>query len=196
MAASDSRSRPSRRFAGTSRLSLETPLMMVMAIWAVYVVTVLVPFLGLQRWGIVPRDINGLPGILFAPLLHANLFHTAANTIPLFVLMLLLVLQAGRKWPQPFAFIWLGTGLGTWVIGRGGAVHLGASGVVYGLLTYLIASGIYQRNWRSMLIAAFVFLTFGSMLWRIFPPTWFISWESHLCGAVVGVLVASMARHR
>ncbi len=196
MAAANTRSRSASRWPGLSHLSIEAPLLMVMVIWLVYAASVLLPFLGLQRYGIAPRSFSGLAGILFAPLLHANLFHTAANTIPLFVMMLLLILQAGRRWLQPFVLIWLGTGLGTWVIGRGGAVHVGASGIVYGLLTYLIASGIYQRHWRSMLIAAFVFVTYGGLLWRIFPYYWFVSWESHLCGAVVGVLVASMARNR
>lgn len=175
---------------------MDAPLGMVVAIWVVYGISVLLPFLRLQRLGISARSIDGLLGILFAPLIHASLVHTAANTVPLFILMLLLVIQAGRHWPQPFTLIWLGTGIGTWVIGRAGAVHVGASGVVYGLLTYLIASGLYQRNWRSMLIAGFVFLTYGSLLWRIFPHYWYVSWESHLCGAVVGVMIASMARHR
>lgn len=182
--------------AGRLQTAVQAPMLMVVAIWAVYAITVLLPFLHLRSYGIRPRSLEGLAGILFAPLLHANLFHTAANTVPIFVLMLLLVLQAGRHWPQPFALIWLGAGAGTWVIGRANAVHVGASGLLYGLLTYLIASGIYHRHWRSMLIAAFVFLAYGSLLWRIFPGHWFVSWESHLSGAVVGVLVASMGRRR
>ncbi len=185
-----------KRAASGIQAAYEAPLLFVIALWICFAATVLLPFLNLRGWGIVPRTLGGLVGILFAPLLHANLYHIAANTVPMFVLMLLLVLQAGRKWVQPFALIWMGTGFGTWVIGRGGSVHLGASGVLYGLLTYLIASGIYHRHWRSMLIAGFVFLTYGGLLWRIFPYSWFVSWESHLCGAVVGVLVASMGRQR
>ncbi|MCU0228481.1 MAG: rhomboid family intramembrane serine protease [Bryobacterales bacterium] len=188
---------PTHKRSGSSlQASVQAPLLLAIALWVCFTATILLPFLNLRGLGIAPRSVGGLVGILFAPLLHANLYHLAANTVPLFVLMLLLVLQAGRNWVQPFVLIWLGTGIGTWVIGRGGAVHLGASGIVYGLLTYLIAAGIYHRHWRSMLIAGFVFLTYGGLLWRIFPSTWFVSWESHLCGAVVGVLVASLGRQR
>jgi membrane associated rhomboid family serine protease len=179
-----------------SRIALEAPLTLVIIIWAVFGLSVLFPSLQLNRYGISARDFSGLVGVLFAPLLHANLFHIAMNTVPLFVLMILLILQAGKRWALRLVSLWLLTGIATWFIGRSGSVHVGASGVLYALLTYLMAAGIFQRDWRSMLISAFVFLGYGSLLWRVFPTYWYISWESHLSGAVIGVLVASMTRKR
>lgn len=171
-------------------------MLFVGLLWLVFAARALFPALSWHSYGIVPRSLIGIPGIVLAPILHANLYHVAANTVPIFVLMLLLQLQAGRKWPQPLMMVWLLSGAGTWVIGRGDAVHLGASGVIYGLLTYLISAGIYHRDWKSMLIAGLVFLGYGSLLWKIFPMYWFISWESHLCGAIAGVFVASLTRPR
>ena len=178
-------------------LDTTTPaLTMVCVIWAIFALELLFPFLGLRRLGIHPRSIFGLVGILFAPLLHAGLFHIAANTVPLFVMLVLLQIQNARRSMQTLAQIWLLSGLGTWLIGRGGSVHIGASGLIYGLLSYLIAAGFYERNWRSIAIGAVVLFSYGGLLWRIVPSYWFVSWEAHLCGAVSGVLVASWLRRK
>lgn len=180
--------------ASTSRrspVSAELPLAFICLIWAVFAVDTLLPFLGLKNMGILPRTISGLAGVVFAPLLHAGLFHIAANTVPLFVMLFLLNLQSAWRWAEVLGQIWLLSGFGTWVIGRGGVHHIGASGLVYGLLTYLIAAGFYQRDWKSILIGAVVLFSYGGLLLRILPTYWFISWEGHLCGVVAGVLVAS-----
>jgi membrane associated rhomboid family serine protease len=174
-----------------SAVSAEIPLAFICLIWAVFAVDTLLPFLGLRNLGILPRTIGGLAGVLFAPLLHAGLFHIAANTVPLFVMLFLLNLQSAWRWAEVLGQIWLLSGFGTWVIGRGGVHHIGASGLVYGLLTYLIAAGFYQRDWKSILIGAVVLFSYGGLLLRILPTYWFISWEGHLCGVVAGVLVAS-----
>ena len=173
-------------------MSASIPLTFVCVIWVVYFVTLLLPQLGLQHLGIVPRTVAGLRGIVFAPLLHVNVFHLAANTVPCFVLLFLLNLQSGRRWMEVLGAVWLGAGLGTWIIGRGGYQHIGASGVIYGLITYLIAAGFYHRDWKSILIGAAVLFSYGTVLWKILPTYWFISWEGHLCGAVTGVVVASL----
>ena len=171
-------------------------LTLVCLIWAFFAVDSLFPFLGLHRLGIHPRSAFGLVGILFAPLLHAGLFHIAANTVPLFVMLVLLQIQNARRSLETLAQIWVLSGLGTWLIGRSGSVHIGASGLIYGLLSYLIAVGFYQRDWRSIAIGVVVLFSYGGLLWRIVPAYWFISWEGHLCGAISGVLVASWLRRK
>ncbi|MDZ7637101.1 MAG: rhomboid family intramembrane serine protease [Bryobacterales bacterium] len=169
---------------------------LVCVIWAVFAVDALFPVLGLHRYGIHPRTLFGLAGILFAPLLHAGLYHVAVNTVPLFVMLVLLHVQSAKRAGGALVQIWLLTGLGSWLIGRSGFIHIGASGLVYGLLTYLIAAGFYQRDWKSILIGGVVLFSYGGLLWRILPTYWFISWEAHLCGAVAGVLVASWTRRK
>lgn len=183
--------------AKSRALDATTPaLTLVCLIWAIFAVDALLPFLGLHRLGIHPRSAFGLVGILFAPLLHASLVHIAANTVPLFVMLVLLQIQNARKSRETLAQIWLLSGAGTWLIGRGGSVHIGASSLVYGLLSYLIAAGFYQRDWRSILIGVVVLFSYGGLLWRIVPAYWFISWEGHLCGAASGILVASWLRRK
>lgn len=169
---------------------------LVCLIWATFAVEMLFPGLGLRRLGIYPRSTFGLVGILFAPLLHADLFHIAANTVPLFFMLVLLQIQNARRSLATLAQIWLLTGLGAWLIGRSGSVHIGASGLVYGLISYLIAAGFYKRDWRSIAIGALVLFSYGGLLWRIVPTYWFISWEGHLCGAISGVVVASWSRRK
>jgi len=144
----------------------------------------------LQSLGITPRTVHGLIGILFSPLLHANLGHLLANALPLFVLLTLLFIDRHYKPAATLALIWLLSGFGTWLIGRGGAVHLGASSIIYGLVTYLIASGLLQRTWQSVFVAIVVFVLYGGVMYGILPRHGPISWEGHLCGACAGVWVA------
>ena len=179
--------------AASTKYSARIPLAFVCVIWIFYVVALLVPQLGLQHLGIFPRSIPGLRGVIFAPMLHVGIYHLAANTVPLFVMLFLLVLQSGRRWSTILATLWIGTGLGTWIIGRSGYQHIGASGLLYGLITFLIFAGFYQRDIKSILIGLLVLLSYGTLLWKILPTYWFISWESHLTGAVVGLLVASLS---
>jgi membrane associated rhomboid family serine protease len=141
-------------------------------------------------FAIVPRTAHGLLGIGFAPLLHAYWGHVLANALPLFVLLILLLADR-RYYPYRTLFIiWVASGAGTWLIGRGQSAHLGASGVIFGLAAYLIAAGVWMKNWRAALVAIIVLLLFGSMFYGVLPQTGRISWEGHLCGALAGVWAA------
>ena len=152
--------------------------------------------LNLSQLGIVPRTEAGLPGILFGPLLHANLHHLLANALPLFVLLLLLLSNRAYHPYGTLAFIWLASGLGTWLIGRGNAVHIGASSVIFGLAAFLIVAAFLMRSWRSAFVAIFVFLFYGGIFYGVLPRNGPISWEGHLCGAVAGVIAAIVQRKR
>ena len=159
--------------------------------WLVGVVclTSLVGFLvpAVQLLGIRPRTWVGLWGVGFGPLLHGNLQHLLANMLPLYLLLVLLFWDKHYHPDRTLAVIWLVGGLGTWAIGRAGSVHLGASSVVFGLVTYLVAAGFLMRSWRSAFMALLVFVFYGGVLYGVLPQRGPVSWEGHLCGALAGL---------
>src|SRR5947207_12508332 len=152
--------------------------------------------LDLARFGILPRTEAGLPGIVFSPLLHANLHHLLANALPLFVLLMLLLSNRNYHPYGTLVFIWLASGLGTWLIGRGNAVHIGASSVIFGLAAFPIVAGFLMKSWRSAFVAIFVFLFYGGIFYGVLPRNGPISWEGHLCGALAGIFAAVVQRKK
>jgi membrane associated rhomboid family serine protease len=146
--------------------------------------------LHLEQFGIIPRTIRGLVGIFFSPLLHGNMHHLLANSVPLFVLLVILLSNPKYHPYQALAFIWAVSGLGTWLIGRGNAVHIGASSIVFGLAAFLIVAGLTMKSWQSATIAIFVFLFYGGIFYGALPQAGPISWEGHLCGALAGAWIA------
>ena len=150
--------------------------------------TVPTPDLILQRekrvtlagFGIVPRTVPGLAGIAFSPLLHASPAHLLANALPLFVLLVLLFCDRHYYPVLTLSSIWFFSGLGTWLIGRGNTVHIGASSIIFGLVAYLIVAGFLMRSWRSAIVAIVVALAFGGIFYGVLPQTGPISWEGHL----------------
>jgi membrane associated rhomboid family serine protease len=152
--------------------------------------------LHLQRFGIYPRTQAGLLGILFAPLLHANLQHLLANAAPLYVLLVLLLSNPAYHPSRTLAFIWFASGLGTWLIGRE-AIHIGASSIVFGLASFLIIAGLLMRSWWAAFVAIFVAICYGGIFYGVLPQEGPISWEGHLSGALAGAWSArSVARER
>src|SRR5438270_13785803 len=105
--------------------------------------------LTLAGFGIIPRTVPGLVGIAFSPLLHASPAHLLANALPLFILLILLFWDRHYYPALTLSSIWFFSGLGTWLIGRGNTVHIGASSIIFGLVAYLIAAGFLMRSWRS-----------------------------------------------
>lgn len=144
----------------------------------------------LQDGGIEPRELDGLWGILFAPLLHDDWAHLASNTVPLLVLGFMVVLASVMRGAAVVAIIWVVAGFGTWLIGGANTNHIGASGIVFGLLAYLIVRGIFSRSAIQIAIGLVVLVFYGGMLWGVLPSGPRISWEGHLFGAVGGVVAA------
>nr|WP_040407275.1 rhomboid family intramembrane serine protease [Amycolatopsis nigrescens] len=145
----------------------------------------------LDRNGIYPRVLDEWDNMLWAPLLHSGWDHLTANAVPLLVLGLLATSGGMRQFLGVVAVIWLFGGFGTFLIGRD-AVHLGASGLVFGFLTFLLVRGIFARSLPQILIAVGVFALYGYALWGVLPTNEHISWEGHLFGAIGGMVAAWM----
>ena len=149
-------------------------------------------FLGqsLNQFGIRPRLLPGLRGVLLAPLLHGGLGHLLANTVP-FALLGALVAATGRRtfvWVTGFS--WLVGGLGVWLLGGERTLHIGSSILVFGYLGYLLARAFYERSLLSLSVALIVGVTYGGALWGVLPLQAGVSWQGHLFGFVGGVLAA------
>lgn len=145
---------------------------------------------GLDRYGIRPRSISGLWGILFAPFLHGGFAHLIANTVPLLVLGFFIMQRRKRDLAYVSAASAGVGGLGTWLVGAANSVHIGASILVFGYLGYLLSRGYFERKLWSIAGSVAVFLLYGGALFGVLPGTPGISWEGHLFGLLGGVLAA------
>lgn len=164
----------------------------IAVLWAVKAFE-LISGISLAHFGILPLEAKGLAGIVCAPLLHANLAHLISNSTPLFFLGTMLVYYYQKKALPIFALSWLLTGLWVWLFARGNSYHIGASGVVYALATFHFASGVIRREPRLMAFSMLVIFLYGGLVWGVFPdflPKQNISWESHLMGALAGLILA------
>ena len=156
----------------------------------------------LDNNGIRPLETDGLPGIIFAPLLHSNWQHLMANTGPALVLGFLMTLAGISRFIFATAIIWILGGFGTWLIGNIGAPtyngmpvetnHIGASGLIFGWLTFLIVFGFFTRKVWEIVVGVIVLFIYGSVLLGVLPGTFGVSWQGHLCGGIAGVLAAYM----
>jgi len=168
-------------------------LYVIAFLWIVHILSYFFP---INQFGIVPREISGLSGILSAPILHHDFPHLIANSVSLFILgMFLITLEHERSFRIIAVVVILG-GAGTWVIGRPGTVHIGASGVIYGILGYLITRGLFKRDFKSLLISLVVFFFYCGMIFGVLPVDSYMSWESHLCGFISGIIMASSYRRK
>jgi membrane associated rhomboid family serine protease len=148
----------------------------------------------LTQLGVIPRSIVGLRGILFSPLLHRDWAHLIANAAPMGVMLCLLALSRGRYFWPTVAALWLASGIGVWLVGRPGSIQIGASGLIYALAVFLVATAWFQRNLKSALAAIVVVFLYGGIVWGLLPGRHGVSWEGHLAGAIAGVLVALPSR--
>jgi len=170
------------------RRELAGVILFIAAIWAVFLASCVFP--NVDQYGVVPRRMVGLVGIPAMPFLHANLQHILSNTIPLFILLILLAGSRAESW-EVVVFVGLLGGLLLWIFGRE-AVHIGASGLISGLTAFLILSGFLEKRIIPLLIALIVgFFYGGSLILGVVPRFGSqISWDGHLCGAVAGAVVA------
>lgn len=150
----------------------------------------------LDQNGIRPLETDGLTGIVFSPLLHSNWQHLMANTGPALVLGFLMTLAGLSRFIFATAIVWIVGGFGTWLIGDMGAPpgietnHIGASGLIFGWLTFLIVFGFFTRSVLQITIGVMVLFVYGGILLGVVPGTFGVSWQGHLCGAIAGVIAA------
>jgi membrane associated rhomboid family serine protease len=148
--------------------------------------------------GIRPLETDGLWGIIFAPLLHASWQHLMANTVPALVLGFLVTLAGLSRFVLATAIVWIVGGFGTWLIGNVGSPcgetdHIGASGLIFGWLTFLLVFGFFTRSFWQISIGILVLFFYGGILWGAVPVLNVcggVSWQAHLCGGIAGILAA------
>lgn len=163
----------------------------ILLIWAIEIVDWLIFRGSLDGLGIRPRTLVGLRGILFAPLLHGGFGHVAANTIPFLVLGWLILSTRGlSQFLLISGIVIIVSGLGTWLIGPGRSVHLGASGLIFGYFGFLLLLGYFERSAQAILLAVVVVIFYGGLIWGVLPQGNGISWQGHLFGLAGGGLAA------
>ena len=161
----------------------------VAAFWVVFAANTLLGG-ALLRYGVIPRTIVGLRGILFAPFLHGSIDHIVANSIPFLALGWMVMLRDEDHFLPVTIAGMVGSGLMAWLFGAPGSVHIGASGVIFGYLGFLMLSGWYTRSFGSIFLSAIVTLVWGSLVFGMMPTIPGVSWQSHVGGFLGGVLAA------
>ncbi len=146
----------------------------------------------LDYFGIMPHQVIGLRGILFAPFLHGDFPHLIANTVPFLILGWLVMLQETSDFFIVTGLTMLVGGLGVWLFAAPGYIHIGASILIFGYLGFLLLRGYFQRNIPSILLSILVFLLYGGTIWGVLPSRPGISWQGHLFGFLGGVLAAKL----
>jgi membrane associated rhomboid family serine protease len=140
--------------------------------------------------GVLPREVDGADGVLWAPLLHSGWEHLAANTVPLLVFGFFILLAGLARWLAVTAVVWVVGGVGVWLTAPENTLHLGASVLAFGWLAYLLVRGFFSRSPGQVAIGLVLLFLYGGVLWGVLPGQPGISWQGHLFGAVGGVLAA------
>lgn len=167
---------------------LKLPILLVLALWSLEVYEWLTST-SFTTWGILPRKASGLRGIFTAPFIHSDWDHLMSNTVPLFTLSLIMVVFYRRIALASILLIYILTGAMVWLFARGNYV-VGASGVVYGLVSFVFWSGVFRRDGKSIVLALIVLTVYSGLFAGILPREERVSWESHLFGALIGIFTA------
>jgi membrane associated rhomboid family serine protease len=167
-------------------------LQLVALLYVIYFIGLFIP---ITKFGIVPRTTSGLIGVFTAPFLHGGIRHLLSNTVPLITLLIVLNTIYPRKTVAVFLFITIASGILVWLFARN-ANHIGASGLIYGLVAFLIVNGILEKKYIPIFISIGVSIVYGGLIWGIFPSVKsYISWEGHLFGAIAGILIAFLLKN-
>ncbi|WP_372773426.1 rhomboid family intramembrane serine protease [Mangrovibacterium sp.] len=176
------------------RYSMVFPALFLFGFWLVFIVEKVLN-LSFAQFGIYPRTLNGLIGILSSPFIHGDLMHLFANSVPFFVLAVALFYFYRKLAWHIFLLIYLFSGICVWV-GAREAWHIGASGLIYGLGSFLFFSGILRNDVKLLTISIIVVFLYGGMFWGMFPIEKGVSWESHLWGAASGFILSIFYRRQ
>jgi membrane associated rhomboid family serine protease len=163
---------------------------LVVAMWAIEILDRVLPIIQLDAHGIRPRTLKGLIGIAFAPFLHGDFAHLISNSLP-FLILGGLVMAGGRGvFIGTTIFVIIAGGLGVWLTGAGNSNHIGASGLVFGYLGFLLSRGIVEKSFLWILLAVGVLIGYGGILYGVLPGQPGISWQGHLFGFLAGIIAA------
>jgi membrane associated rhomboid family serine protease len=185
----DPRFTQSQRARSSFRLALKITLVFIGVLWTVFIIDAAFG-LRLARFGLRPGSVPGLLGILTAPMLHGSIQHLFSNTLPLLVSMTAMLYLYPSSGVRVIPLVWIGSGALAWFIGQTPSLHIGASGLIYGLLAYVFMGGLLRHDMRSVSVSLLVGFLYGSMIWGVLPIRAGISWELHLTGAVTGLALA------
>jgi len=170
------------------------PTIAIVIIWVVYWIEIHFGF-NFNKYGIFPRDFKGLRGILLSPLIHSDTYHLFNNSVPLFVLLASLFYFYRKIAIKVLLYGIFLSGLLGWTIGRE-SYHIGASGVIYLLFSFIFFSGIVRKHYRLIAMSLVTIFLYGSMIWLILPTEDRISWEGHLSGFIIGLFYAFFYRNK
>ena len=173
---------------------LWVPIVAIVAIWLIYWVEITFGY-NFNTYGILPREIKGLRGVLFSPFIHSDASHLSNNSIPLFMLLASLFYFYRKIAHKVLFYGILFSGLFCWIIARD-SYHIGASGVIYLLFSFIFFSGIIRKHYRLIAMSLVVIFLYGGMIWFIIPTEDRISWEGHLSGFLIGLLFAFLYRKK
>jgi membrane associated rhomboid family serine protease len=175
-------------------LAMIIPGIFITLMWLVKITELLLNT-DLSGLGIYPLSVKGLAGVIFSPFIHSDLNHLFNNSLPLFLLSTALFFFYSEVALKVFFWTWFLTGMLVWFAGRE-AWHIGASGLVYGLASFLFFSGIIRRHFRLIALSLLIVFLYGSMVWGLFPGVYKnVSWESHMLGFFSGVVLALWFRN-
>lgn len=174
------------------RKGLAIALGFVLAIWAVKIIELSFG-ISFIPYGVLPRHTSGLVGIIFYPLIHSNFEHLISNSFPILFLITALFYFYPSSSMKVLVLIYFVSGVLLWIIGRE-SYHIGASGVVYGLITFTFFSGIIRWDRRSIVLSLIVTFLYGGFTWGVLPIDEKVSWEGHLSGALIGIICAFFFR--
>ena len=173
--------------------TLFIPLLFLLMMWLVKIIEMNFQ-INFVRYGVFPKTIDGLKGVLFSPFIHKDFTHLINNSYPIIILGGMLFAIYHKIATQLFIWLYFISGLLLWVIGRP-SFHIGASGLIYALASFLLVSGIIRKNPRLTAVSMLVIFLYGSMIWGLLPTKEPISWEGHLAGFIAGILVAIFYRN-
>ena len=174
------------------RLAFKIALGFVALIWLIQLLNWGLD-LRLERFGVRPRQLAGLPGILLAPLLHGSFAHLFANSLPLLVLGTGILHLYPNSALKVIPAVYLGPGTAVWLFARA-ADHIGASGLIYGLVSYMFVAGLIRRDRRAIAASLLVYFLYGTLAWGVLPIKPELSWETHLAAALIGLVLAIALR--
>tara|TARA_B100000989_G_scaffold32463_1_gene20718 strand:- start:59 stop:685 length:627 start_codon:yes stop_codon:yes gene_type:complete len=173
--------------------SLKFSAIILIIIWSVKLFEIVFDC-DFTEYGVLPRSFNGLMGILFSPLIHSDVNHLISNSLPVIILCLLIFNFYSQIAKKIFIYLYFISGLWLWCIGRE-SFHIGASGLIYAMASFLFFSGILRKNSQLSAVALLVIFIYGGLFWGLFPIHKNVSWEGHLTGFIAGILVSFIFRN-